>query len=74
MPAVDRFNRLEQLEWLPSAEEWVNLRQTRNEFTHEYPETAQERYERLQTAFNSAQRLVAIFDVFKGKTGKRFSS
>jgi hypothetical protein len=26
MPAIDRFNRLEQIGWLPSADEWLELR------------------------------------------------
>ena len=29
MPALDRYSRLEQLGWLPSADEWVRLRQIR---------------------------------------------
>lgn len=44
MPAIDRLNRLEQLGWLPSAEEWTEPRRIRNEFTHEYPEAGQERF------------------------------
>ena len=34
MAAIDRFNRLEQLKWLQSSEEWLELRRVRNEFTH----------------------------------------
>lgn len=37
MPALDRLARLEQLGWLPSAEEWAGLRHIRNEFSHDYP-------------------------------------
>ncbi|MBS0543668.1 MAG: hypothetical protein JSR40_08025, partial [Proteobacteria bacterium] len=36
MPVLDRLARLEQLGWLPSAEQWLELRRIRNEFTHEY--------------------------------------
>lgn len=74
LPAIDRFNRLEQLGWLPSAEEWVDLRRIRNEFTHEYPETTQERFERLQLAFESARRLREILAVFTSKTNDRFQN
>jgi len=42
MPVLDRLDRLEQLGWLPSAEQWAELRRTRNEFTHDYPETVSE--------------------------------
>ena len=44
MPMLDRLNRLEQLGWLPSADEWTTLRRIRNEFTHDYPETTTERF------------------------------
>ena len=50
LSALDRFNRLEQLGWLPSADEWMELRQVRNQFTHEYPESAEERFERFSAA------------------------
>ncbi|MES9857805.1 MAG: hypothetical protein ABW166_14565 [Sedimenticola sp.] len=71
MPAIDRLNRLEQLLWLPSADEWSDLRRIRNEFTHDYPETPQERYEKLQLAIASAHRLIGILGVFKKKLGER---
>ncbi|TXF13361.1 hypothetical protein [Pelomicrobium methylotrophicum] len=72
MPALDRLNRLEQLGWLPSAEEWVELRRIRNEFAHDYPATAQERLERLQLAFSSARRLLEILAILDGKIQQRF--
>ena len=37
MPMLDRLNRMEQLGWLPDAEEWAELRRIRNEFAHDYP-------------------------------------
>jgi hypothetical protein len=73
LPAIDRFNRLEQLGWLPSADEWVDLRRIRNEFTHEYPETTQERFERLQLAFESARRLIKILGLFREKANERYT-
>lgn len=72
MPALDRFNRLEQLGWLPFAEEWAELRRIRNEFAHEYPATAQERLERLQLALTSARRLLEILAILDGKIHQRF--
>ena len=62
MPAMDRFNRLEQLGWLPSADEWLELRTVRNQFTHEYPESAEARFEQLQAAIVAAGRLVELFE------------
>ena len=65
LPALDRFNRLEQLGWLPSADEWMELRQVRNQFTHEYPESADERFERFSAAVAAAARLVDLLDGFE---------
>jgi hypothetical protein len=72
MATIDRLNRLEQLGWLPSAEEWAELRSIRNEFTHDYPEKIQERFERFQLAIASAQKLLAILAVFNEKAQARF--
>ncbi|MBN4079373.1 hypothetical protein JYT26_01905 [Beggiatoa alba] len=72
MPVIDRLNRLEQLEWLPSAEEWMGLRKIRNNFTHEYPETAEERFARITLAIQSARRISDIFDEIGKKIVQRF--
>jgi len=60
MSAIDRFARLEQLGWLPSADEWLTLRQIRNQFAHDYPDSLAERFERLQAAAQAAKQLLAI--------------
>lgn len=72
MPMLDRLNRLEQLGWLPDAEEWSNLRRIRNEFTHDYPETMEERFERLQLAIASAHTVMEIFKSISHKISERF--
>ena len=59
---LDRLNRLEQLEWLPSAEQWSELRRIRNAFAHEYPLTPAERLAQLRIAMQAATRLLTIFD------------
>lgn len=69
---LDRLHRLEQLGWLPSAEEWADLRRVRNEFAHDYPETVEERFERLQLAQAAAQRLLDILAGFEQKVQQRF--
>jgi len=65
MSALDRFARLEQLGWLPSADEWLQLRQVRNQFAHDYPDTAAERFERLQAAIQAAGQLLAVMQRFQ---------
>ncbi|HWP00118.1 MAG TPA: hypothetical protein VNL74_05750 [Methylococcus sp.] len=72
MSALDRLNRLEQLGWLPSAEEWSELRRIRNEFAHDYPQTPEERFERLVLALASARRLIEILAILNGKIQQRF--
>lgn len=54
MAAIDRFNRLEQLKWLDSSEEWLELRRVRNEFIHDYPGHLSERASKLSEAIRVA--------------------
>lgn len=72
MPMLDRLNRMEQLGWLPDAEKWADLRRIRNEFTHDYPETMEERFERLQLAITSAQSVTEILNSMSHKIRARF--
>jgi hypothetical protein len=67
MSAMDRFSRLEQLGWLPSADAWLALRHVRNQFTHEYPDSAAERFERLQVASQAARQLLTVAALFNQK-------
>jgi len=74
MAAIDRFNRLEQLGWLDSAEDWVQLRRIRNEFAHDYPDSVEERYVRLVLAMEAAYRLIAILQKLNGHITQQFPS
>ena len=65
--AIDRFIRLEQLGWLDSADDWLVLRQVRNQFAHDYPDSPTERFERLQAAIQAAGQLLMIMAQFKRK-------
>lgn len=69
---LDRLNRLEQLGWLPSAEEWGDLRRVRNEFAHDYPDTVDERIDRLHLALTAAKRLLEILAGFEHKAQQCF--
>jgi hypothetical protein len=64
MSTIDRYNRLEQLGWLPSTEEWNELRRIRNAFAHDYPNSVEERHARLFVAFAAAKRLIVILNEF----------
>ncbi len=67
MSAIDRFTRLEQLGWLKSEDEWLSLRQVRNQFAHDYPDSHTERFERLQAAIQAAQKLLIVMAHFQQK-------
>jgi hypothetical protein len=67
MSALDRFARLEQLGWLDSADEWQTLRQIRNQFAHDYPDNAHDRFERLQAAIGAATQLMSELTYFQSK-------
>ena len=67
MSAIDRFTRLEQLGWLQSADDWLMLRQVRNQFAHDYPDSPTERFERLQAAIQAARQLLMIMAQFHQK-------
>jgi hypothetical protein len=64
MSAIDRFARLEQLGWLPSADTWNELRQIRNQFTHDYPDATAERFDRLTAATDASRQLLSVMDQF----------
>jgi DnaJ-domain-containing protein 1 len=67
MSAIDRFARLEQLGWLPSADAWATLRQIRNQFTHDDPDDAAERFDRLQAATVAAGQLLTVMEQFDAR-------
>ncbi|PQA81826.1 hypothetical protein C5F52_17560 [Limnohabitans sp. TS-CS-82] len=71
MSAIDRFARLEQLGWLPDAQAWNELRHIRNEFTHDYPETAELRFEKFTAAKDASTRLLALMHRFTGYISER---
>jgi hypothetical protein len=72
MAVVDRLNRLEQLGWLPSADEWLALRKIRNEFAHEYPERPDEYMQKFTLAVNAAQRLIVLLKAIEAGIQQRF--
>ena len=72
MPALDRFSRMEQLGLLASADDWNTLRQIRNQFAHDYPDSAHEQSERLQAAISAAGQLRSALALIIAKLQQRF--
>lgn len=59
---VDKLNRLEKIGAIPSAEQWLMLREMRNAFSHEYPDDPEMQAAILNKAFSLASELLAILD------------
>ncbi len=59
---LDILNKMEKREILSSFEEWKQLREIRNLFSHDYPETDEEKVEILNLAHSHALKLVEIVD------------
>jgi hypothetical protein len=57
---LDKLDRLEKIGALPSVDEWLELREMRNAFAHDYPEDSALQAATLNRAFAVANRLVDI--------------
>lgn len=60
-PFLDVLNRLEQLEILPSKDEWLRLRKVRNELSHEYSNEDEENVAVLNILFDEIKTINSIF-------------
>ena len=70
---LDKLNRLEKIGALPSVEEWLELRQMRNAFAHDYPDNSELQAAVLNHAFSAATRLIEILRHVKNYA-KRYSN
>ncbi len=59
---IDKLNKLEQLELLPSATWWMDLRKLRNILTHEYPDNPAFLADNLNNAFIQVKRLLLFWE------------
>jgi uncharacterized protein with HEPN domain len=59
---IDKLNKLEKLEILPSAQWWQELRQLRNILTHEYPDNPLFIAENLNKAIVQAAALLYFWE------------
>jgi hypothetical protein len=62
---LDKLNRLEKIGALPSVDEWLELREMRNAFAHDYPEDSELQAAILNRAFVAADRLLEILQHIK---------
>ncbi len=61
MPFIDILNKLEKLELLPSADEWIDFRNLRNTLTHEYPDNEDEIIEAIKLAVVVYKKMITIY-------------
>jgi hypothetical protein len=54
---IDKLNRLEKLGAIPSAEQWLQLRQIRNRMTHEYPDAPERNAQNVNQVVDSLTTL-----------------
>ena len=59
---LDKLNKLEKLEILPSVTWWQDLRKLRNILVHEYPDNPELIADNLNIAFIQAKRLLTFWD------------
>ncbi|WP_291856693.1 hypothetical protein [Marinilabilia sp.] len=52
-PFIDVLNRLEKLNIIDSAQNWIELRKIRNDIAHEYPSNLNERIEGINILFEN---------------------
>ena len=62
LSSVDILNGIEKYEIIDNKDEWIELREIRNFFTHEYPdENINLLANQLNTAFNKTEKLFSIY-------------
>lgn len=59
---LDILNKMEKRRILNSFEDWKSLREIRNLFSHDYPETDEEKAESLNVAYENTLKLIVIVD------------
>ena len=57
---LDKLNRLEKIGAIPSADNWLLLREMRNEFAHDYPDDPAIQSAILNKAYNLANDLLTV--------------
>lgn len=72
MPFIDVLNRLEKLKILTDTDQWLELRETRNLVTHEYPYHQDEFVDGLNALYNQSLKLSEIWLGIKSFVEKRF--
>jgi len=73
LPFLDILYKLEKLNLLESAKDWITLRQTRNTVSHEYPFYMEIQIEELNLLPDEVLKLAAIWIKLKEYAFERLS-
>jgi uncharacterized protein with HEPN domain len=64
---IDKVNRLEKLSYVPDAEWWMNLRELRNQITHDYPNNYELLAEHCNIFVQKSEELIEYWHSLKLK-------
>ena len=67
---LDVLHKLEKWKFLPTAEEWVHLREVRNYLTHDYPDQPELMAKHINRAVESSKKLLLYWSFLKEKIEK----
>ncbi len=67
IPFIDVLNKLEKLDFLESAKEWINLRDKRNKIAHQYDDEPYEMTQAINDILNQKDIIKAIYLKIKQK-------
>lgn len=71
-PFLDVLNRLEKLELIPDHQQWIMMREVRNQLSHEYPSETEEIIEGLNSLFINVGAIETIYSDLKTYLIRRF--
>jgi hypothetical protein len=72
VPFIDLLNKLEKLQLIKSKEQWLTLRELRNQISHEYPYNTEELVNGLNELYLQSQVLSGIWLSLKKYAENRF--
>jgi hypothetical protein len=64
---IDTINKLEKLNFLPNAKEWLILRKIRNEISHQYDDEPEEMSQAINNILGQKGIVVGIYEHLKNR-------
>lgn len=71
-PFIDMLLRMEKLNLIPGHQEWIVMREVRNELSHEYPVETGEIVDGLNSLYKNVERISSIYTDLKSYLMQRF--